>query len=447
LGEIETMTNSTKLIGLIMTAVLWAGVGLAHGQSTSDWGDEAPPDFTLPGASNGSMPMGTMQPSDGEEFLPAPQDYSAPVGDEYQLNEECGYPGAGGLWNQVAPIESTGTWLERGFWYAEADAVIFNRVWDRNDIRFAAEDINVEQPPVNNTSLGFNPIFLATNRLLILNGSLPGRDAAVRTTLGHFLFRDSRNRDHSVEFTAFGGGEWEQNRVITSQEQFGLFVPFVVDGGNLSFDGSNRQTIDYSSNYKSFETNYRVRQRLDHDQLIMDPNGGWHRAANAGFEREYLAGLRFLQLEDRLDWRAEDIAALGDDGSYLIRTRNNLFGSQVGVGLTYQASRWSLGTTSKGGVFLNDALGLTTLDFTADDDNDSNLRLRENQLSFVGEFKMQGRYHVTPNVSLRAAYELMLITSVALAPSQATFIPEFSYLNTTGDPFYHGASFGLEGYW
>ena len=71
------MTNSTKLIGLIMTAVLWAGVGLAHGQSTSDWGDEAPPDFTLPGASNGSMPMGTMQPSAGEEYLPAPQDYSA----------------------------------------------------------------------------------------------------------------------------------------------------------------------------------------------------------------------------------------------------------------------------------------------------------------------------------------------------------------------------------
>ena len=194
------MTNSTKLIGLIMTAVLWAGVGLAHGQSTSDWGDEAPVDFTLPGASNGRMPLGTMQPSAGEEFLPAPQDYSAPAGDEYELNEECGYPGAGGLWNQVAPIESTGTWLERGFWYAEADAVIFNRVWDRNDIRFAAEDVNVEQPPINNTSLGFNPIFLATNRLLILNGSLPGRDAAVRTTLGHFLFRDSRNRDHSVEF-------------------------------------------------------------------------------------------------------------------------------------------------------------------------------------------------------------------------------------------------------
>jgi hypothetical protein len=54
---------------------------------------------------------------------------------------------------------------------------------------------------------------------------------------------------------------------------------------------------------------------------------------------------------------------------------------------------------------------------------------------------------LTPSFSLRAAYELMLIESVALAPSQATFITEFAFLNTSGDPFYHGASFGIEGYW
>ena len=224
-------------------------------------------------------------------------------------------------------------------------------------------------------------------------------------------------------------------------------MPYVIDGGNRSFDGSSRQTVDYESHFKSFEMNYRVRQRLGHDQLVMDPNGGWHRAANAGFEREYLAGLRFMEIEDKLDWQAEDIGVLGDDGRYFIRTDNDLFGFQVGGGLSYQAPRWSVGVFAKGGVFLNDALGRTQFNFTADDASDSDLRLRENQLSFVGEFKLQARFHVTPNVSLRAAYELMYIESVALAPSQATFIPEFSYLNTTGDPFYHGVSFGVEGYW
>src|SRR5262249_3028608 len=160
------------------------------------------------------------------------------------------------------------------------DAVIFNRIWASYDLRLAAQDPNVNLPPINNTTVGFNPIFLDTNRLLIINGSLPGRDAAVRTTLGHFLFRDSLNRDHTVEFTGMGGGEWEQNRVMTSEDPFGLFVPFRIDGGNISFDGSSRQTVDYSSNLKSFEANYRVKQRLGHDQLIMDPNGSWHRAAH-----------------------------------------------------------------------------------------------------------------------------------------------------------------------
>jgi hypothetical protein len=73
--------------------------------------------------------------------------------------------------------------------------------------------------------------------------------------------------------------------------------------------------------------------------------------------------------------------------------------------------------------------------------------MREQQLSFLGEFRLQGRYHLLPNVSLRAGYEMLLITSAALAPNQATFITDTTYLNTTGNPFYHGASFGLEYYW
>jgi hypothetical protein len=186
--------------------------------------------------------------------------------------------------------------------------------------------------------------------------------------------------------------------------------------------------------------------------MVMDANGCWHRAANSGFEREYLVGLRFMELSDSLDWRAEDIQQgtspdLGNDGVYLIDTDNDMFGFQMGTGLTYQAPRWSLGVTCKGGVFINDATGQSTLDFTVDDTDDSNLYLKEDELSFVGEAKLLGRWHLTPGFSLRAAYEMMYMESVALAPYQAHFIPEFAFLNTTGDPFYHGASFGFEGYW
>ncbi len=443
------MTNSTRLIGLFMIAALWAGLAVAQGLSTADLGDDLPPDLSLPSSDGESLPPATMQRSTGEGLSsPAATPTTEPI-DGYYPGDGCDqyHPDLQGLWGQIAPIESTGTWLRRGFWYAETDAVVYNRMWARRDQRFVAEDPNVTLGPNNNTSLGFNPIFLDTNRILIINGALPGEDASVRGTLGNFLFRDAHNRDHTLEFTVFAGGNWEQDRELASTFPNDLFVPFVIAGHNRTFNQATRETIQYESNLDSFEMNYHVRSRLGHDQLIMDPNGCWHRAANAGFEREYLVGIRILQLAEKLDWRAQDIAVAGDDGSYLIRTDNDMVGFQMGTGLTYQAPRWSVGATAKGGVFLNDALGTSRLDFTADDDNDANLRLRENELSFVGEFKLQGRYHVLPNVSLRAGYEILFITATALAPNQATFITDYSYLNTTGGPLYHGASFGCEWYW
>ncbi len=396
-----------------------------------------------------SLPAPAGQGVDAQFTLPSDLAQATEGANEYCGNDnfESYQPGMRSMWTQLAPIESTGTWLRRGFWYAEADAVIYNRLWNRKDQRLAAEDINVIRGPVVGQSLGFNPIFLDTNRILILNGGLPGRDASARGTLGSFLFRDDHNRDHTVEFTAQGGGNWEQQRTMSSIEEHGLFVPFVFAGNNESFNGSTTQSIVYSSDLSSFEANYRVRGRLGKDQLVMDANGNWHRAANAGFEKEYLVGLRYVELGEQFDWTAQDIINVGDDGRYKIHTRNDLFGYQMGTGMTYQAPRWSLGTQVKGGVFLNRATGDSRLDYTVNDENDFDLHMVENQLSFVGEFKLQGKYHVMPNVSLRAGYEMLLITSSALAPNQATFTSNTTYLNTTANPFYHGASFGCDFYW
>jgi hypothetical protein len=444
------------LFGLIMTAALWSSVAAAQGLSATGTGEDLPPDLTLPaqGAENlPTPPAGQATGMQGGPSLDAMQPTDSVDG--YLQGEGCDpyTPGIRSLWTELAPIESTGTWLRRGFWYAETDAVIYNRMWNRKDKRFAAEDINVTRGPSvdpntgNGTSLGFNPIFMNTNRVLILNGALPGEDAAARATLGNFLFRDDHNRDHTVEFTAQGGGNFEQQRTVTSVTPNNLFVPFFIAGHNPTFNGSSSQAMDYDSNITSFEANYRVRARLGHDQLIMDANGDWHRAADAGFEREYLAGLRFLELGEHLDWTATDIINVGDDGDYRIRTNNDMLGFQLGTGMTYQAPRWSIGANAKGGVFVNRATGTSRLDFTASDTNDFNQRMVENQLSFIGEFRLQGKYHVLPNVSLRAGYEMMLITSAALAPTQATFTPDTTYLNTTGTPFYHGASFGCDFYW
>ena len=47
--------------------------------------------------------------------------------DDYGAEEAAYYPWDG----QPAPIESSGTWLNRGVWYAEADVVVLYRIWQR----------------------------------------------------------------------------------------------------------------------------------------------------------------------------------------------------------------------------------------------------------------------------------------------------------------------------
>jgi hypothetical protein len=457
-GETVLMANSARFFVMLLTAALWVCAAAAQNMPLTDSYDDLPVDAAVPSETpdGSAADVGTNGPILG---IPSP-DSSGPF-DGY---EEHGFDGLGaemhGHWMGagMAPIESTGTWLRRGFWYVETDGVIWNRLWNRDDKLFAADDFQVEQPTFFSA---FNPQrTFSTNRLMYLEGAHPGQDGSVRFTLGNFLFRDSRNRDHSVEFTAFGGGDWNQQRVISSRNEFGLFVPFFIDGSALvdnsyipgPFDQSTRQSVDYSSDYKSFELNYQVKSRLRRDQLVMDANGHWHRSANSGFERQFLAGLRFMNMGELLDWRAEDIqfdaaGSLGNDGRYLIETDNDMIGFQLGTGLTYQAPRWSLGVNCKGGVYANDATGNSQLNLTETDEDDFNLFFREDELSFIGEVRLQSRFHITPNISLRAAYELMFMESVAMAPYQATFIPEFAFLNTTGDPLYHGASFGFEGYW
>ena len=410
-----------------------------------------PPDLSLPSLDD-SGPMMTTPQTGEESVLADPGSVDLESLDGYDPNAPHGYeqfgPEQHAFWaNEPAPIESTGTWLRRGFWYAEAEAVIWNRHWNRDAVFFAAQDVNITNPVFFEAQvLGGQGGRFNTNRQLMLDGAQPGEDASVRATLGHFLFRDSKNRDHMAEFTVMGGGDWHQHRQLSSQNDFGLFVNFLMSGNNRTFQCVIAPTNRLQQHVQ------QLRVELPRQAAIATRSNGhgcqWELAS--GYEprlpsrlpgRPAVHGIeRHPQLE------AQDIQAIGNDGTYFIRTDNDMFGYQMGWGFTYEASRWSLGFHSKGGVYLNDALGRTTLDFTTDDDFDADLRLTNDELSFIGEAKVVARWHLLPDFSLRAAYEMMYVTAQALAPNQSTFINDFSYLNTSQDPFYHGASFGFEGY-
>jgi Putative beta barrel porin-7 (BBP7) len=190
-----------------------------------------------------------------------------------------------------------------------------------------------------------------------------------------------------------------------------------------------------------------VRRRLGRDQMVMDPNGRWRREASNGFTRTYLAGIRYVQVDESLNWTAEDIVTNGANGKYLISTSNDLIGLQTGGGLDYESGRWSAGFSAKVGLYWNDAVSRQFLDLTASDTNDFNRRQREAQVSWLGQAELLGRYHITPNSSLRAGLEFMVLDSLALAPRQINFINDSSWIETGGNPWYMGGLFGFECYW
>lgn len=388
-----------------------------------------------------------------------------------------------------AITESSGTWLRRGLWYADLDAVIMARTWDSDGMTLIEEYDSVATQVIAN--IGAIPFSnTVASQQQHLGESSPGYDAAARLALGRFLFRDQSNRDHTAEFVLFGGPEWTDS--LGAEDQLsgtadglnlptaqggprpGLHVPSRIDNSGptdldisasfRSFDQSDTMQVDYASRFHSWEANYNVAQRMRKDRMELQPSGEWIRRASPGFTWDYTAGFRYFDVEERLDWLATDIdtikATTGQtaddvDGSYLIRASNNLFGLQLGVGLTYESDRWNVTLSTKQGFYINDARATTALTYFDPEEatasttalNNYTTDLHENGVSYLGTGSIMARYHLRPNLSLRAGWEFMFVTGLALAPNQADFNPAVRQLHLTGDSFYHGVSAGTEYYW
>ena len=353
-------------------------------------------------------------------------------------------------------MESTGTWLRRGFWYAEVDAVIFNRKWNRFSRALAFQPMDID--PFGR---------LVANELLV-EPHEPGAEGSARLTVGHFLFRDHHNRDHVAEFTILGGGQWTQEAGLMANPNNNggttvLQVPNVIDGGQLSFDGATNMDFRYDGRINSFELNYLVKDRMGNDRLELEPSGHWVRRAGSGFTRHFLAGVRFVDITDDFVWTATGIDPDGDpntpdnvdddNGSLLTNTDNDMLGTQVGFGATYETARWSAGIECKGGMFLNiiDLDNTFALTQNLDGNNILESSSRDtDELSFIGEAAMVGKWHLRPNFSLRASLEILFATSVAYAPSQfpGAFIPGGPpKIDTGGESTFLGGAIGFEGYW
>lgn len=203
------------------------------------------------------------------------------------------------------------------------------------------------------------------------------------------------------------------------------------------FFGADRIDLDYSSRLHSFELNLPCCYCCD---------------AVRCRSFEYFAGFRYLNLEERLSifgQRNQDEET--EEGVYDIRTRNNLYGAQLGARVRSGWDRFRWEATGKAGIFGNDAQQRQYLVDFPDFFVRPPVSGRGGQASFVGEINLAVIYRLTDVWGMRAGYNLLWIEGVALAPDQLDFAfftdPSGNGLNNSGGLFLHGLSVGLEARW
>jgi hypothetical protein len=250
--------------------------------------DETPPD-PIPDPMPETM-------TETAEIVAAPEttfEEPMPVEDAGVWEEQGYWQG----WHEPpAPTSSSGTWFNRGRWYARQDFVYMSRY--STDTRTLIGDYTSF-----NNQTGVPTEMTTTGRSL---GFEPGG----RITLGRFLCRDQKNRDHSLEFSFFGLFDWQQSNGMTAREENQLYTiidpyrnPFGNSGPQVGgFNAVQQQNFSYSSSFDSYELNYVVSQRLGRDQLELSPEGEWVRNLSPKHISTYFAGVRYIHVGEGFDW-------------------------------------------------------------------------------------------------------------------------------------------------
>jgi hypothetical protein len=188
--------------------------------------------------------------------------------------------------------------------------------------------------------------------------------------------------------------------------------------------GPRDVTSLYGSDLRSLEVNLRR------------PSGdGWW---------TWIAGFRYLELDEQLDTLLVDPGAVLEDITAEINTRNRLYGFQIG-GETYLwgNGRFCLEGFVIGGIYGNAAAQGSTLTESTGPPTVFTRSDQQGQTAFVGETGLAAKYHYNDWLALRADYRVLFVEGVALATDQVPFA--FSGVDSSGGTLYHGLFLGLEG--
>lgn len=337
-----------------------------------------------------------------------------------------------------------------------------------------------------------------------------GPAAGYEITIGRYLGRDAENRDQFLEFTYYGLNQWDEDFAIhqtdrpTAQgaaflnpslypiaDNLGAFQTETFGNLYTIFDnrlaGFNR--VDdlherYESRFDNFELNVRIRPRMRHDRMVLYQNGCWRREAQDGCVYSFLVGARGMSLDEGYwlngsgqvvvnNYDPEgvliDSTTATTRGEYNVRTHNDMVGLQIGGDIVVRKGFLELGTRAKGAIFVNFADRLSSMVSTGGlDDPMGDVDLydasgpytnvnnqyseyhtdRSRDAAGLLEVGFTASYQVRANLVVHAAYDMMWLMGVALAPEQVNGrIGSPGRVENGGVLFMQSLSLGLELDW
>jgi hypothetical protein len=165
---------------------------------------------------------------------------------------------------------------------------------------------------------------------------------------------------------------------------------------------------------------------------------------------DWLAGFRYVGVDEAATLDVLSCGDLGPHVPYRVATGNSLFGGQVGARGRIDRTRWAFEGWAKAGLFgatqtlRQDAV----VDWLGSEQRPA-ATATGTDTAFVGDVNLSVIRRLNDVWGIRAGYNTIWISGVALAPDQFTFGADGPLQTVVGGGgiFLHGASLGLEARW
>ena len=212
--------------------------------------------------------------------------------------------------------------------------------------------------------------------------------------------------------------------------------------GGVLTTGADAAVVKYQSVVNSAEAN------------IFATATDWRSRWGGWLTVDWLAGFRYVGVEESSSIVLDSCAGDPDCAAkvpYGVRTRNNMFGAQLGTRGRMTWRNWATEGWAKAGLLGNAEEEIQSPLVTSSGAPLGRIgSASRGQVGFVGDINLSAIYRLTETWGIRAGYNLVWLEGLALAPNQYDFSLDEAAggrINPGGGMFLHGANLGLEARW